>query len=61
MTEVTRLIRNKSKRAEPIRTNRSSSLTGVFDPNIRLERELEDTEYADDGFDNGLIALVVLG
>ena len=63
MTELTRLIRNRSKRAEQIKTNRSSSLTAGLDPNIRLERELEDTEYAEVGFNKGLMALfvVVLG
>ena len=57
MTEETRLVRNRSNRAEPSRTNRSSSLTGGFDPNIILERELKDSEYSVVGFNNGLIAL----
>ena len=54
MTELTRLTRNRSNRAEPIRLNRSSSLTGGFDPNIMFEKKLEDLEV---DFNNGLIAL----
>ena len=38
----------------------SSSLTAGFDPTIRLERKLEDTEYAEVGFNKGLMTLVVV-